>query len=544
MGKTLKKLIKTWNLVKKPLIIILPTLFLFFFGVYLFAQPRLSGDVSSHLLLAISPILKIGSPYIDIWEIKPPTWPLFMYFWSNLFGFSLISIKIINIIVMAASAFIIYLIYKKIFKSPVLEIIFISTIVILFSPLLNSIIMPTEMLGLLFSVAALLILLVAKKDFNRFYFSGLLFFAASQTKEPFTFTALAVIPVFIHSLLVGGFKKFIVNLGQFLLGMITALIVIVLYLSAFGSLHGYLEVYKFKQDFYPLDIERLFRNFTPALQSAERTFVEFFRSILILVVLAITSLISINKFKKFFSYDKKLSKLSFNSIVVSDDKKNIKYIVLFYAIGSFLGFGLGGVFGSHYLIQVVVPLYIIFGIFVSYLFGNTVFLLNKSKKYFWISFFVLLLSFIVILPKRQYLKSYFPKTYRLYLTDQVFNFEKRITELTSPDQCVLSVYGWGVSENYIYAKRRPCTRFFLANIVLQDWQKKEYRQSVIDNPPAVIAYQTKGSDMDIARFEREVVNVSKIIENCYSQDSKEKVLYLPKFENSKELQECIKNNSI
>lgn len=543
MKKTLYKLIGVWNFSSKTIVILLLSFFLILFGLFLFSQPRLSGDVASHLMLAISPILEIGSPYKDIWEIKPPVWPLVMFIWSNIFGFSLLSIKIASIAIMSLTALLVHQIYKRVFQSPVLEIIFISSIAILFSPLLNSIIMPTEMMGLFFSLAALLIIIKSKNNFSKYYFSGFLFFAASQTKEPFTFTALAVIPILINSLLVGGFKRFVKDVGNFLFGMVTCLAVIVTYLSVFGSLQGYLEVYKFKQDFFPLDLERLFRNFSPALQSAERTFVELYRGILIVSILSVVSFLFVNKFKKILSFDKKKSQLMFEPIVISDEKKNIKYAVLFYAVGSFLGFGLGGVFGSHYLIQVVIPFYIILGIFSSYLFANTKFLFGKSKIYFGLSLVVLILSLAVTIPKRQYLTSYLPKTNNFYTKDQVYGFEKRIAEITSKDQCILSVYGWGVSENYLYSKRKPCTRFFLPNIVHQDWQKIEYKKSIVNNPPAVIAYQTKLSDMDISRFEKEVINISKIIENCYSQDSQESVLFISKFSDVNKLQKCVSDNS-
>ena len=126
----------------------------------------------------------------------------------------------------------------------------------------------------------------------------------------------------------------------------------------------------------------------------------------------------------------------------------------------------------------------------------------------------------------------------------MYGFEKRITELTTLNQCILSVYGWGSGENYLYAERRPCTRFLLPNIVLQDWQKKEYRDSILENPPMAIIYQTLDTDMDIKSFESQVINLNKIIKNCYVQDVVEKVIYLPRYKNTKDLKNCIKVNSI
>jgi hypothetical protein len=216
---------------------------------------------------------------------------------------------------------------------------------------------------------------------------------------------------------------------------------------------------------------------------------------------------------------------------------------LFYALGSFLGFGLGGSFGSHYLIQVVMPFYIITGLLISYLFSNVSFLFKKSRLYFCLALVLVGFSTVIVLPKRPYFSSYLPRATNFDMTDNILGFERRITELTTKDQCVLSVYGWGVSENYLYSRRRPCTRFFLANIVLLDWQKKEYAKSILENPPAAIAYQTSGSDLDYPKFELEVINLSKIIKNCYVQDTEEKILYIPKTRNSVDLKNCVKANS-
>ena len=544
MGNSFKTLIKMWYVVRKPFVIVASAIILFLFGVYLFSQTRLAGDAASHLLLAVSPILKIGSPYKDFWEIKPPVWPLIVYLWSNLFGFGIFSIRIINIIIAALVTFVSYFIYKKVFPTLVFEMIFLFTIIILLSPIINSFILPTELLGLLFSISALLVLVSLRKDFPKFYFSGLLFFSASQTKEPFTFTVLAVLPIFFESLLKKGFRGLVGNIMQFLLGIFTGFAGIYIYLAGLGSVGAYIEIFKYKQIFFPFTFERLSSNFLPGFYAAERTFTEFSHGFSLLIILAVFAFYVVNKFKKTLIFSQSGSQLTLKSVNVTDPEKIIKYSVLFYAIGSFLGFGLGGSFGSHYLIQVVIPFYIIYGLIVSYLFSNVLFLFNKSKLYFYIVLILLGFSTLIIMPKRQYLSSYLPKTANFSMTDNISSLERRITELTTKDQCVLSVYGWGVGENYLNSERRPCTRFFLANIVLQDWQKKEYAKDIIENPPAVIAYRTSGADLDVTKFESEVINISKIIKNCYVQDTVENTIFIPKARNVTNLKNCINDNSI
>jgi len=544
MANVFLKLVNVWNSLRKPFMLAVSIVVLFLFGVYLFQQTRIVGDAASHLLLAVSPILKIGSPYKDYWDIKPPILPLILYFWSNLFGFSILSVRIINILIATLLVFIIYLVYKKVLPTPVFEIIFLYTMVIVLSPLLNSIILPTELLGLLLSMSALIVLISIKRDFSKFYFSGILFFAASQTKEPFAFTVLAMLPVFINSTLQGGVSKLIKNFTQFSLGIFTSFIGIYIYLTSLGSVVAYIEVLQFKQIFFPFTFDRLSLNFLPGLYAAERTFTEFSRGFSILAILAMLSFYFVNKSKKTLSFNLRNSRLIMKPIVVADPKKIIKYTIFSYAFGSFLGFGLGDSFGSHYLIQVVVPFYMMGGLIVSYLFHNTSFLFRNSKLYFYTTLLLLGFSLVILMPKRPYLSSYLAASTNFVTEDRVLGFEKRIAEITTKNQCVLSVYGWGVGENYLYSGRRPCTRFFLPNIVLQDWQEREYKNSIIENPPAAIVYQIKGVDVDIQKFESEIINIKKIVKNCYIQDVVENVIYVPKTKNAADLKICIKDNSI
>ena len=90
-------------------------------------------------------------------------------------------------------------------------------------------------------------------------------------------------------------------------------------------------------------------------------------------------------------------------------------------------------------------------------------------------------------------------------------------------------------------------------MAMEKYKKKDYVRDIIENPPAVIAYTTLWSDMDVKKFEAEVINISKIINNCYIQDSPDRVidipktknvLYIPKIKHNNELKNCIKLNSI
>ncbi|BCX14786.1 MAG: hypothetical protein KatS3mg088_469 [Patescibacteria group bacterium] len=537
------KFIKFYNSFRNVFLVFFVVVIFIFFSLYIFSQDRTTGDAASHLLLAVAPIIKIGAPYKDYWDIKPPMMPLILFVWSKIFGFGIVSIRLINILLSALSVFLTYFLYKRFFKKPVFEIVFLSTLLILLSPFLHSIMLPTEILGLCMSLLALLFLIQSKNQFYKFFISGLLFFFSSQSKEPFSFTVIAVLPFFVYSFLISGINGFIKNFLLFLAGLFFGFVIIFMYLYFMGSVSSYREVFIAKSIAYPLNYSNVSKNFILGLEAAERTFTEFSSGISILIVFFLVSLFMVNKYKKLLFFDRVRLKLKFNSFYVLDKNMLVSYSALFYAIGSFLGFGLGKVFGSHYLIQVVVPFYIISGFIISSILGRTSFLIHKSKILSFISLILFLFSIVIILPKRQYLKSFLSVNFNFVMKDRVYDFEERITDITTNDQCILSVYGWGAGENYLYSGRRSCTRFFLPNIVREEWQREEYRSSILKNPPAAIIYQTNASDMDVKRFEYQVINIGNIVNNCYKRDIENNEIFVPAVLNINDLRECIKDNS-
>jgi hypothetical protein len=109
---------------------------------------------------------------------------------------------------------------------------------------------------------------------------------------------------------------------------------------------------------------------------------------------------------------------------------------------------------------------------------------------------------------------------------------------------LLSVYGWDAGAYYHYSKRDPCTRFFLSPLVDKSpslW--KLYKNEIYSNPPRSIVYLTDGSDIDVARFEANVLNWKSILAGCYQSD--QKGAYVPKLENTSPhlLESCLRKFS-
>ena len=140
---------------------------------------------------------------------------------------------------------------------------------------------------------------------------------------------------------------------MFLFGIISGVTILLTYLISTNSLKAYSQIFQYKEVFYPFSIDRMFRNVGTAITATNNTFIEFSRGLLLLILLAFLIFVLTNKFKRTATYNLKREKLTLKSIAIIDKGNLPKYVVAFYAMGSFLGFGLGGAFGSHYLIQAV-----------------------------------------------------------------------------------------------------------------------------------------------------------------------------------------------
>lgn len=155
-----------------------------------------------------------------------------------------------------------------------------------------------------------------------------------------------------------------------------------------------------------------------------------------------------------------------------DDINIYQKVALLYAVGSAIGFTMQNKFGSHYNAQMVFPVFILLTLplvlFKNFLIKriNTYLKSFKINKRVELIFAVLIVA--LVFPKPEYFM-----TYKNSLNDLKFGWnniigrnvpdyslENSIKDITSSDDCIIHVYGWGVGTTYFYAERKPCSRFF------------------------------------------------------------------------------------
>ncbi len=538
---------------KRNIILILTVLVSsFFIGLNLLRyanETKIGTDAVSWFLPAKAIINKYGVPYKNYWDTKPNGLILFSTIWLLTFGESLTSFRFLHILLLGICVFGMLRIFRYTFPPILSSILFIISLVVFLSPKIQTQPLLIEFFGLSFSVIALNILITKKwAGFKRGFFASLFFILSSQMKESYAFISFSMIPfiVYIFTFNRPLFKKtFIYSaLGASL--CISILFAFIIYNSNFNS---YREVFLYIRQYNSPS------RFIEAIDIPKNEFLYFkYPSIIFLSLICILYFYTKYLLNE-FGFVKKLSggKAVFNSFISISKQSYTHSIVFFYAIGSWIGFMLQNKFGSHYSVQMVFPIMLLISTSLFIVFENIKRIINKKTKNLYlnkfaaISFIFIILLFIF--PKKSYFIGH---SYNLLNKEFISNLinnvpkpdlsiENEIMEKTRPTDCISHVYGWGVGTTYFYSNRRPCTRFFLANLT-PEYYYPEYKKALINSPPAAIVYTLAGADLDTVKFENNAFNYKNVIRNCYKVDPTIKDVYLPRFQED-DLKKCLEINS-
>lgn len=487
---------------------------------------RLGSDGATFVLTATAHNFGLGVPYKDYWEYRPPGYYLLIDLWSRAFGTTVLSFKILESLVRFLIGIQICFLLRKIFSPFQALIVSFITLAVFFSPVFGTLLYP-EAYCIFFSLAALLSLFYIQNLSLRFLLASFFFSVSMQLKDVFAGATLALIPPFISLLILHHYRSFFKAIAFSILGFILPIAAVSYYLINLNAFNAYQEVLRHKAALYPLNI------WTGDLLGkyifffwGSKEYITIFRNIGLFLLISPILIILVSFIKKrlpslkiqnyiLILYIPRL-KLSINSPSLT------LTTIIFYVIGSFFGPSLMKTFSPHYVLAVIIPTYLFWAIITLMIenFSRTLFRQIPKHLIF------LLLSFALLFPQQWVTVEYqklplniFTSAYKNMLQPESdLLVEKYISLKTKPSDCILSVYGWKSSDAYLFTGRQPCTRFFIPNVVEADWQKKEYRNTILNNPPQAVVYSYSEADMDPLRFEREVINFSRILNHCYQQD--------------------------
>lgn len=508
---------------------------------------RLGVDFVSWGLSAMAPIFKIGYPYINYWGINPPGLLIFTSLWGLLVSSSLQSFHVLYILLLATIVFLTWKILRRFFSSLESLVLFLIFNIFFFSSTTQSQFFPSEINGLVFALIGLCFTLKKKVSKKDIFWASFFFIMAGQMKEVFAFTGLTLFPHLLKAIHLGKkeIKKIIIYAS---LGILTSLLVLIGYLAINYSLGEYQDILKYKSGQFSLSDSGRFENtlFHSIHYPKERFIYPKYE----MAVLLFTSFISFLVYLSLTIKSKKTSKKN-NTFALNFNlpKQTMKYsILLFFWIGSTMGYMAQGRYGYKYEIPVVLPMILIIALSIKIIFRSILQFLNiKFSKNLYL-FISAILFTIFLLPKKfffiehyQDLSSYSLSTHLARWSNLEnpgsFGLETYIKNNTNSSDCITSIYGWSVGSQYYYSQRKSCSKYFLINILPGD-RYKEYQQELINNPPTAIVYITGNTDMNIEEFEQIAFDFSTVLQNCYKQDNQFSSLYWSNF-TKEELSECL-----
>ena len=487
-------------------------------------------DWSSYLMLAQTIGPGNGSPYSTYFDIKPPALLYTIALYIGFFGTSAPSLIVFNAFVISG----VFILNQKLIEKYTslnysIGVSLILIILIDSTNYLSSMFFNSETLGLFFCYLGLYLLLSENGMKKRISItSGILMGLAFQVKEVYFFVTLTAVLFFLIVAPPNGYTKMRTFVG-YMIGVFLSQLVLLAFLFLDGGLVGYIEVLRFKGINYPF----------PSGDSLIMSLLDL-ESNLRLYYLNLAFVCGIALFSKFIARSEIFMSFSPNSRIV---KICVIYVGFLSAI--FIGFSWQGKpLADHYAISVIFPVVLCISAIAYVVFYE----LSKYLQYGAARRALCLGMLVVItfpifqnLNVPNFLINKVTETVSLGSKDQRNNFFELISEIDSlagPTGCIQVAYGWGTATIYNYSKREACTRFFLANLIVDANSRDEMRSDMISNPPRVILYSTGGADLDVNSFEESTFPYSQVLKSCY-RDTASNNLWVAK-EDSSLTSKCIK----
>ncbi|OFY99917.1 MAG: hypothetical protein A2Z97_00675 [Bdellovibrionales bacterium GWB1_52_6] len=485
---------------------------MFWGTAYFIHEPILGHNSLTNLIMGAAPLHGMGAPYRDYWDIYPPGIYIIYGLLEFLFSGNILAYKLLHIgTVLAVCEMASGLVRTRIGNTigsaaDRIAYIFFSAITCLMlnSPHLNTIFFSNVLICVLISVAGLSFFIYSRSLFFCYGLSTFLFTFSGFVKDPFIFTA--VLPALFIFREFKSKNRTIKALVWTFLGATAAVLINGAYLVKLNIAGSYLEVFKFKYDYFikdktvgagegkPLDF---------LSEYFEYTF--YYSDVIIYLMFAVFGISIILALRQY----SKNSRCSCDYLI---------YPAFFLL--NYIGFKAQGRIIGTYCLQMTVPTVLVCcQIFV--LFRKITFNVQFGS-------FVALLTLFAFLPQREVFASFFkqefpaPREYyeglRVKRAQAPEIYSPLLKQLLSEDKSMLALYGWGTPTYYYKFNVKPFSRFFVVHPnILGDHQLKEWVTAFKSKLPRVVMYLSdpQNADMDVELFERQTINIGKLLKDCY-----------------------------
>lgn len=521
---------------------------------YKLETPLLRADFISTLVPGIAYFHKLGSPYLNYWEIRPPALQFITGLWGFLIGSSLHSFHLFYLFFLTGIMFLSWMILSKLFSFYEKVLIYAIFALIFFTNSVQTQFFPPEINGLFFSLLGLRFALKKNPSNKDFFWSSFFFIIAGQMKEVFAITGLSLLPHLVIKVFSSKqkLKTFVMNI---LGGIILAIATVLSYLLFTHSLLAYREVLQYKSEIFdPTNFSVLFTRLSPTFNYLTHRFLAIPYNVWFLM--GGTLLIGFFWLKKNIikitsKKDQQIIQFIFSHQL--SQKIILGTVAFCYGIGALLGYLMQNRYNHIYDIAILFAFILLLGLmgkmFAYFLFDLFSFKKINKNIYLFSPVFTFLLIGLLLMPRKQIwsedfyqLKAYNPQIHfsRWLNAESAADtkLETKIKNNISSSSCIDVQHGWNVGQQYYYANRRPCTRFFITNIIPAE-RIAEYQSQLVNNPPAALIYFTTLTDLNVENFEKNIFDFTKVINNCFIQDDEFPTLYWPAAEGMK-FKECFR----
>jgi hypothetical protein len=480
-----------------------------------------------HNLLSVFPILSLGALISDIWRnsphqiiqhdlssfisssnqflidqtiyssffnINPPFLFIFYISYGKIFGYSILGLKLLNILLILLHFTLLYKILESKTNRIITFFAFNFAVVFAYTRNIYGMFLPSESLGTFFMLLALY--LCTKKDLTwvKIYIIAFLIALATQTKEIYVFTLLFALYACYEQ-----HRSKYSNLINLVIGYAFTNFLIFFFLFSHHELDDYLDVLQLKQDRFQI----------PNLKISIVTWVGFLQNQLAMIGL-LTALIL---FAALCLVIRKYKGVIFSKNLFSNSHPGNSFFVLMLIAHTSVLLGL--FWGNRDFVAGHVTIAMIFSLI---LFISSViqiisrYLLHSQRSR-------LLLTVLVIVSLG--INISFGNVYRPEIISTSFSRENNNYTIIKDEKlesgsCIQQAYGWNSGAVYLYTGLKPCSKYFLLNLIMSDRKRLlEFKRSLISHPPKAIIYDTSGPDLDWFSFERDYFSYGVVLKNCY-----------------------------
>ena len=500
-----------WSKLRLWLLVAGSALFVFLVVVIPIARNHglISTDEASWIAPAVAIVRGTGAPYVNYFDVKPPGLVFFFVPWIAVFGASMKSLVVLDVLLLAANLSLFYYLLRRLASPLLRDVVYGVSLVAAFGlQLFSGEFVQSETVGSVLLLLALAAVLRFRARPQAFLLAGALCALASQVKEVWFFCVIAF-AVFALMDTPGRWRR----LASLAAGWVAMTGLVVLGLVALGAAGAYLDVLTYKGTSFPL----------PGLVGGAREAVKVIRTEsvavwwlwpLLPVVLGLAFYLrvrvigAVSALRETLSFRDSTALLAFLTwlclvpgyVWQNKPVQGHTFVMLFYP---FVFFTTGAlVYAQHAFSdpkswRLLKPRGVVAVVLVLSLIPSSAVAAGLGDRY----------QEIRGTPLDTLLTMESSASLQKYAV---------IESHLSGTGCLQVAYGWDAGAADIYTGANPCSRYFLSDLITTRVVADEFRRDMVARPPDVIVYETDMTDMDVTWFEKTVFPYSRVLAECYN----------------------------